>query len=623
MANPHWASYHLWTASGDADVNGSAWCDLCQTFHLHERATRFRQSTVVQGTGHAWFHNYDGGYPWFEGPCPIYQAGTHLVQLGLMLPMYKHYVEGNIPGEDYLWRQYETFHPPAVPVGLDPCYVVSQEYRNGAEATAFIDDYESHPETWESSSGGIVSYTVLNLAEGRLDDGNWDFAWTPDDPFNGATQDSTDYADPGRGVVFDWKGDRYYIWEVVPGLENFSNWKYLSLRGVQGTQHPYTLMTDGILTFSITLADANGTESSINTGAYGGGFGMPYDREDGWHNEMRRIRIRTADFLTNGSGLDLSHIIYVRLDVGPSWGTPQGRIVIDELMLDNDVRPTFTPLTISIAIEPPVAIPPHLPYWLPAFIEEGSDTLVPESARLYYRFSPFVRFSWVPLQHVGTEMWGAFLPGPQCGQTVEYFFKAEGYQTGAVYDPAVGASHPYTALVGHYTPIFEDDFENDLGWAVQNDPSLTSGKWDRSVPGGWPDGSPPRDYDGSGKCYVTENFEKADVDGGPTILISPVFNLAATRDPVVHFAEWFFCVDTGSFPGEVLEVLASNDGGANWILVQQVVSHSNWATHDVHLADYMDMTKEVVVGFSAQDSWPDGLVEAGVDAVRIYDLWCD
>jgi len=58
-SNPHGVNYHLWTAAGDADVSGSAGSDVAQTFHLHDRATRYRQSTVVQGTGHGWFH--DGG----------------------------------------------------------------------------------------------------------------------------------------------------------------------------------------------------------------------------------------------------------------------------------------------------------------------------------------------------------------------------------------------------------------------------------------------------------------------------------------------------------------------------------------------------------------------------------
>ena len=54
---------------------------------------------------------------------------------------------------------------------------------------------------------------------------------------------------------------------------------------------------------------------------------------------METIRIRPTDFLTNGSGLDLTDIAAVRLDVGPSYGSNEGRIVIDELMLTSDSMP--------------------------------------------------------------------------------------------------------------------------------------------------------------------------------------------------------------------------------------------------------------------------------------------
>src|SRR6185295_18474887 len=49
VANPHDANYHLWTASGDSDVNGSAGAEYLQTYHLHDRAVGHRQSTTVQG----------------------------------------------------------------------------------------------------------------------------------------------------------------------------------------------------------------------------------------------------------------------------------------------------------------------------------------------------------------------------------------------------------------------------------------------------------------------------------------------------------------------------------------------------------------------------------------------
>lgn len=337
VANPHDANYHLWTASGDSDVDGSAGCDVCQTFHLHDRAARHGQSTTVQGTGHAWFHN-GGGPSWFTGPCSIGQAGTHAIELGHFLPLIKRYVEDNIPSIDFLTRQYESFRPMGVPTGS--CFVVTHEYYDASQSgTVVIDDYQTQLGANVSSSGGGVTFTVTNLTEGLLNDNNSSFTWTPTDPFNGATQGSNSffpYADTSRGVVFDWSGNSSYEWAVPVAEQDFTDNLYLSFRGAQGTQHPNTLLVAGDLTFTVTLRDSSATTSSINIGAYGGGIEAPYQRGGGWHNEMETIRIRLTDFLNNYSGLDLSNIVAVRLNVGPSWGSAQGRVVIDDLVLSND-----------------------------------------------------------------------------------------------------------------------------------------------------------------------------------------------------------------------------------------------------------------------------------------------
>jgi hypothetical protein len=343
ITDPHDANYHLWTASGDSDVDGSAGCPQCQTFHIHDRATRYRQSTVVQGTGHAWFHDGPESPGVFTGPCSIGPTNklTHLIQLGHFLPLIKYYVEGNIPALDFLTRQYESFRPIGVPTG-NPCIVVSHEHRNGSAVGNFvIDDYQTQTNTGISSSGGQVRFDVENLSEGRLDDNNADYTWNASDPFNGATQAVA--TDLSRGVVFDWTDqDRFYEWEIIPSQRDFTDNIYLSFRGAQGTQHPNTLAVLGDLTFSVTLRDGGGVSSSINIGAYGGGLEQPYQRSGGWHNEMETIRIRITDFLNNGSGLNLSDIHVVRLDVGPSWGSSKGRIVLDEVMLTND-RPPQAP----------------------------------------------------------------------------------------------------------------------------------------------------------------------------------------------------------------------------------------------------------------------------------------
>jgi hypothetical protein len=413
VANPHDANYHLWTASGDSDVDGSAFCNLCQTFHLHDRATGYRQSTVVQGTGHAWFHDNEGN-PWFDGPCAIGppDTTTHLIQLGYLLPLVKHYVEGNVPALDFLTRQYERFRPIGVPGG-NPCIVVSNEYRNGASlGNLILDDYQTQTATGVSSSGGTVAFDVENLTEGRLDDNNGDFAWSAADPFNGATQAGP--ADTSRGVVFDWTNqDRFYEWQTPAGSRNFSNFLYLSFRAAQGTQHPNTLAAPGDLNFTVTLRDTGGATSSIRIGAYGGGLEQPYARNGGWHNEMETIRIRLTDFLHNGAALNLADIAAVRLNVGPTFGSSRGRIVVDDLMLTNDV----TPFSLQI-IEPTTARPSYA-----GTSEAGSRVLVRIVAGGGLDVSPgnlTISVAGVPLTpsqiptaaaQVGGETWVIIAPG--------------------------------------------------------------------------------------------------------------------------------------------------------------------------------------------------------------------
>jgi len=475
-SNPHGVNYHLWTAAGDSDVNGSASCDLCQTFHLHDRATGFRQSTVVQGTGHGWFHD-GGGSSWFTGPCSIGETVTHQIQLGYFLPLVKHYVNGNIPARDFLWRQYESFSP----IGVDftsGCVVVTHEYRNGGGGNFFIDDFQSESSTGTSSSGGAVTFDVDNLSEGRLDDGNSDFAWSASDPFNGATQASSEGSDDSAGAVFSWTdSDRYIEWEVVAGQRDFSDDLYLSFRGAQGTRHPNTLVVMGDLDFSVTLRDSGGSSSSINVAAYGGGLEQPYDRSSGWHNEMEVVRIRLTDFLTNNSGLDLTDVVALRFDCGPSWGADEGRVVVDEVMLTNDEAPA-SPGAISIHLPDgaPTLLSADGPTTVSVLIAASNESYVTGTGTLHYRYDggSWLTSSLVP---VGGIFFEATLPVPGCSDTPEFYFSAEGDVSGLVTNPANAPTEYYSAGVGEMTPFFTVDMESDPGWT-------TEGLWAWGTPTG-------------------------------------------------------------------------------------------------------------------------------------------
>ncbi|HTU64754.1 MAG TPA: hypothetical protein VMF52_02285 [Steroidobacteraceae bacterium] len=338
LTDPLDANYHLWVAAGDMDVMGDPADPRWQSQPIADRAVGFKQVTVIHGAGHTSFADRPGDVPHIDGPCQLTVPEGHAIQLGYLLPLMKHYLEGNVPSLDFLTRQYENFHPRGI--GLEnPCIIVANEYRNGADTGNFIiDDFQWNLGEGMSSAPGVVTYTVDNLTEGRLDDVTGSFNHDPADPFNGALFGTM--VDSSRGVTFDWtNSDRYIQWAIPKTGRNFSKYAVLSFRGAQASRHPNTVAALEDLTFAVELRDANGAKSSINIGAYGGGLEEPYQRGGGWADEMETIRIRVTDFLNNGAPIDLTKIASVRIKVGPSYGSPMGRIVLDDLMLTNDGAP--------------------------------------------------------------------------------------------------------------------------------------------------------------------------------------------------------------------------------------------------------------------------------------------
>jgi hypothetical protein len=177
--------------------------------------------------------------------------------------------------------------------------------------------------------------------------------------------------------------------------------------------------------------------------------------------------------------------------------------------------------------------------------------------------------------------------------------------------------------------IFADDFEDDLGWTVDNW-NLLDGAWERGVPAG--DGTradPPTDQDGSGYCAVTGNLPgDADVDGGTTRLISPLLDATGGENPVIGFAVWFGHAppdegeDGNGESGEGddcdhLEVRISNDDGYRWVFVERVPSIASWSLRTLHVADYVTPSDQVRVRFDVSDLGVGDIVEAGVDAFSL------
>ena len=125
------------------------------------------------------------------------------------------------------------------------------------------------------------------------------------------------------------------------------------------------------------------------------------------------------------------------------------------------------------------------------------------------------------------------------------------------------------------------------------------------------------------KCFTTGNGGGSagndDVDGGPTTLISPPFDLSAVSNPYVHYERWFALLST---PDDTLQVDISNDGGQSWTPLELVTSHQNqWLERSFRVADYLVPTANMRLRWRTSDDPNNSLLEAAVDELRvtIYD----
>jgi len=337
LSNPHDVTYHLLFGSADGDVCGCPDPEHRGSFHLYERATARRFSTYLHGADHNDFNCC--GFDDFTGPpgTAIGRDEAQAVAKATYLALLDHVIDDRIAARDYLWRPHERLKPS----GIAATTTIIHELRDAPSVdTLVLDDFQSEPDSAISSSGGAVTGDVTDLLEALLDDGDATFTWDPADPMNGMTRGQA--TDVTRGVVFSWSlDDRFYQQATAAGDRDWSAFTYLSFRACQGTRHPETIAELTDLTFMVTLLDTAGTASALTIGAYGSGLIEPYQRTGsgsgtGWQNEFETIRIRLADFLTDGTGLDLTDIAAVRFDLGPTYGSTRGRLGIDDIEVTRD-----------------------------------------------------------------------------------------------------------------------------------------------------------------------------------------------------------------------------------------------------------------------------------------------
>jgi hypothetical protein len=334
-----------------------------------------------------------------------------------------------------------------------------------------------------------------------------------------------------------------------------------------------------------------------------------------------------------------------------AYNQTQIRSVIESqwLTLDDDDgflsngTPHFTALDNAFREQgfPGVALPPIVisavsalpdlgaaagPYEIDADVLATGSGGALSSVRLFHgtHASGFVS---VPMTPVGGTTYRASIPDAGASARVRYYIEATTVQGALARLPTGGALDPLFFNVGPTQNLFDDNFELGLGWTVVNE-NLAAGAWTRGDPNGtrqFNNWAQPEDDNPAGvgyRCMFTEQGaifalpELSDVDGGPTRLVSPSFDLTGSVAEL-RYSYWMY----SSTNDDELVVELSNNDGASWNVVRtHSLSGSAWRESKLDILASFTPGANVRVRFSIADNGNNSVTEAAIDDVRIVAL---
>ncbi len=274
-------------------------------------------------------------------------------------------------------------------------------------------------------------------------------------------------------------------------------------------------------------------------------------------------------------------------------------------------------LEISFTSSPPTIIAPGIPTPLSVLVQENGDTLVGAPALNYQRAGDANPTALV-LTPVGGGVYTGELPAFDCIDDPSFWITAEGQLAGMVRNPSSGS---YQAQIGEGISQI-DDGETDLGWTVSG--NATGGQWARGVPQNNGRSDPPSDYDGSGQCWQTgliDGEPNSDVDGGDTILTSPVFDYSVGG--TFSYAYWMNDETNTIGAEDSFRVEVSVNGGFSWAIARSYSPATTWRTDTIDIGAEFGTTDQLRVRFVASDQDPGDVLECAVDAISFESFGCE
>ena len=229
---------------------------------------------------------------------------------------------------------------------------------------------------------------------------------------------------------------------------------------------------------------------------------------------------------------------------------------------------------------------------------------------------------------VGENLYDAILTFDQFGVPIYYYIEASNSLNQTSVYPQDGSTVMF--VYGDLLDIDNEEFETDsaVSWYVESD--ATTGFWELGEPTPtYDDGVLAQtdfDHTENGElCFVTGNNEaetsgQDDVDGGSTILYSPIYDLSVYEDALVTYWRWY-TNNLGANPNTDFWNVQVASNSEEWVDLELTnESNPNWEEHRFVLSNYIVMSSNVQFRFIAADLFNEGdtgsggsLIEAALD----------
>ncbi|MEE8169616.1 MAG: hypothetical protein V3T70_03630, partial [Phycisphaerae bacterium] len=317
-------------------------------------------------------------------------------------------------------------------------------------------------------------------------------------------------------------------------------------------------------------------------------------------------------------------------------GTPHYDAIHAGFSAHNMPAPPLRKLRFDFPTGLPDLVSAGPPTLIPVDVLESTRLPIPGTGRMHVRVGSAGPFTTSPMAEVAPSQYLAALPAMYCSDTLQFYVSSDSTD-GIATDPPDAPDTWYTVVAANTrTTQIAHDFQLDPGWAVSG--ITTDGAWDAmpGIPIDCGRGDPTSDFDGSGRCMMTDNSVlsgcNSDVDDGVTILTSATYDLSAMLGPHMRYARWF-SNSVGNAPlADTLVVEASDDGGLSWIVLETVGPDrasvnpevdGGWLLRTFRIGDFVDdTTAQFQIRFTASDFGQASIVEAAIDAFEIFDFIC-